>query len=166
MALAGARSIPPNHSSQAQQTTCSGLLTAIPASPAAWSRLCWKRGNPGGNTMRAQQPHVGHKNLQWKGGVRLPLVLKPINRQGWWKGTFALFQRPATRGRGAPVQRPTPPTDNRGMRGALIDGGRGYMQKRHSQFWESSQNWSCGGLIGCLRGSHDQYLISQACFFF
>ena len=138
VALAAARSIPPNPGSQGQRTTCSGLLTASPASPASWSRLCWKRGNPGGNTVRAQQPHVGHKNLQWKGGVRLPLVLKPINRQGWCKGTFALFQRPASRGRGVPVQKPTPHTDSRGMGGALIDEGRGYMQKWHSQPWESS----------------------------
>lgn len=166
MALAAARNIYPNPGSQGQRATCGGLLTAIPASPASRSWLCWKRGNPGGNTVRVQQPHVGHKNLQWKRGVRLPLVLKPIKRQGWRKGMFVLFQRPASRGRGAPVQKPTPHTDNRRVGGALIDGGRGYMQRQHSQFWESSRHWSCGDLIGCLRGSRDQYLISQACFFF
>ena len=71
---------------------------------------------------------LGTKNL--KRGVQLPLVLKPIKRQGLWKGTFVLFQRPATRGRGAPVQRLTSHTDNQGVGGAFIDGGRGYMQKQ------------------------------------
>ena len=46
------------------------------------------------------------------------------------EGTFVLFQRPATRGRGAPVQRLTSHTDNQAVGGAFIDGGRGYMQKQ------------------------------------
>ena len=41
------------------------------------------------------------------------------------EGTFVLFQRPATRGRGAPVQRLTSHTDNQAVGGAFIDGGRG-----------------------------------------
>lgn len=93
---------------------------------------------------------LGTKNL--KGGVQLPLVLKPIKKQGWWKGTFVLFQRPATRGRGAPVQRPTPHADNQG-----VGGEKGLHAETDSQLWESSRNWSCSGLIGCSRGTHDQY---------
>ena len=34
------------------------------------------------------------------GRVRLLASPKPINRPGWWKGKFALFQMPATGGRG------------------------------------------------------------------
>ena len=40
-------------------------------------------------------------------GVHLPVVLKPIQRQGWWKGKSVLFQRLATRdgeGNGTPLQ--------------------------------------------------------------
>ena len=33
-------------------------------------------------------------------GVWLLATLKPINRPGWWKGKFALFQRSAAGGRG------------------------------------------------------------------
>ena len=39
--------------------------------------------------------------------------------------------------RRTPVRRPTPPTDNQGAR-ALIGGGRGCVQKQHSQLWPSS----------------------------
>ena len=44
-------------------------------------------------------------------GVQLLATQKPINRPGWWKGTFALFQILATGGWGwqTSVQRPTPP---------------------------------------------------------
>ena len=61
-------------------------------------------------------------------GVRLLAAQKPVKRQGWWKGKFALFWMPATGGgRGwTSVQRPTPspPNDNQGAR-AFIDRGRG-----------------------------------------
>ena len=41
--------------------------------------------------------------------VQLLPVLKATKRQGWWKGTFGLFQRPAAeRGWQPLVQRPTP----------------------------------------------------------
>ena len=54
-----------------------------------------------------------------------PFLLRP----GWWKGKLALFWRLASgreEGRGArmPVQRPAPPTDNRGAR-AFTGGRRG-----------------------------------------
>ena len=44
-------------------------------------------------------------------GVRLLPTLKPIlERQGWWKGRFALFRRSASSGeRADSVQMPTPP---------------------------------------------------------
>ena len=60
-------------------------------------------------------------------GVWLLAAQKPIKRQGWWKGQFALFWRPAGQLGGAgrtPVQRPTPPTDNQCAR-AFIGQGRG-----------------------------------------
>ena len=45
------------------------------------------------------------------GGVWLSAAQKPISRPGWWKGKFALFQMPATEGRGwwTSVQRLTYP---------------------------------------------------------
>ena len=38
-------------------------------------------------------------NTVTESGVRLLIAQKPIKRQGWWKGKFALFWTPATRGR-------------------------------------------------------------------
>ena len=35
-----------------------------------------------------------------KGYVQLYTAEKPVNRLGWWKGKFALFQMPATGGGG------------------------------------------------------------------
>ena len=58
-------------------------------------------------------------------GVRPLTVQKPIKRQGWWKGKFALFQMPATRGRGGLLSKGRlPPTDSQWAR-AFIDGRRG-----------------------------------------
>ena len=39
-----------------------------------------------------------------------------------------------------------PSTDNQGVR-TFISRGRGYRQRQHTQLWQSSWNWSCGGLI-------------------
>ena len=71
-------------------------------------------------------------------GVQLLAAQKAINRPGWWKGKFVLFQVAATVGGGwqTSVQRPTPhpaATDKRGVR-AFTDrfGGEGHMQKQHS----------------------------------
>ena len=73
--------------------------------------------------------------LKGRGGVQLLTAQKAINRPGWWRGKFALFQMPPTWGEGwTSVQRPTPPTttthtrththSNRGAR-AFIDRRRG-----------------------------------------
>ena len=35
-----------------------------PGQPSAMAVGCWKRGNPGGSIMRAQQPHVGHQKSE------------------------------------------------------------------------------------------------------
>ena len=52
---------------------------------------------------------------------------RPINRPGWWKGKFALFQMLANVGGqmlATSVQRPAPPGATSGAR-AFIDGRRG-----------------------------------------
>ena len=61
-----------------------------------------------------------------KSGVQLLTAQKPIKRQGWWKGKFALFWMLATGGGGGqtPVQRPTPPSYNQWAR-AFMGWGRG-----------------------------------------
>ena len=41
-------------------------------------------------------------------GVWLLAAQKPISRPGWWKGKFALFQIPATAGRGWQACSPPP----------------------------------------------------------
>ena len=43
-------------------------------------------------------------------GVWLLTTQKPINRLGWWKGKFDLFQMPVTGGGWTSVRRLTPPT--------------------------------------------------------
>lgn len=48
------------------------------------------RGKAGASIARVQQPHVGSR----KAGVHLPVVLKPIQRQGWWKGKSVLETAP------------------------------------------------------------------------
>ena len=57
-------------------------------------------------------------------GVRLLAAQKPVNRPGWWKGKFALFQMPDTGGGGwqARVQRPD---DKQGVRAVIDRGGAG-----------------------------------------
>ena len=56
-------------------------------------------------------------------GVQLLTAQKPINRQGWWKGKFALFWMPATGG-GHLSKGWICITDNQWAR-AFIDGGTG-----------------------------------------
>ena len=58
-----------------------------------------------------------------KEGVHLLATLKPIKRQGWWKGKFALFWRPATWGEGGRLSKGQLPRAD-GAR-AFIGGGRG-----------------------------------------
>ena len=79
-----------------------------PASPqqrvprSLQGELSWLQlysGNPGEpDVMRAQQPHVGWQKTVTESGARLLASLKPIKRQGWWKGKFVLFWRLATMG--------------------------------------------------------------------
>ena len=64
-------------------------------------------------------------------GVRLLPAQKPIKRQGWWKGKFALFPRPATGGwagggGGDVCARPAPPATLtiRGQELSFMDGAR------------------------------------------
>ena len=59
------------------------------------------------------------KSTVTESGVRLLTAQKPMKRQAWWNGKFALFQRPAA-GMG---EGQLPPTDNQWAR-AFIDGGR------------------------------------------
>ena len=64
-------------------------------------------------------------------GVWLLAAQKPIKRQGWWKGKFALFWRPTTGGvdggwrvDSSPKAASPTPTASQGAR-AFIGGGRG-----------------------------------------
>ena len=54
--------------------------------------------------------HMKVQYCYWKVGVWLLTTQKPVNRLGWWKGKFALFQMPVTGGGWTSVWRPTPPT--------------------------------------------------------
>ena len=92
-------------------------------------------------------------------GVQLLAAQKAINRPGWWKGKFVLFQVAATVGGGwqTSVQRPTPPhpaaTDKREVR-AFIDGFRGGGTCRNSTVISNSQlqighQWSVQHHLGC-----------------
>ena len=53
-------------------------------------REAWE-GHFGEREQHAPSPHVTES------AVRLLAAQKPIKRQGWWKGNFALFWMPATR---------------------------------------------------------------------
>ena len=67
-------------------------------------------------------------------GVWQLAAIKPVMRQDWWKGEFALFQMPATRGEGGLLFKVlTSPTDNQWAGKSFCRQGRGYMQKQHSQ---------------------------------
>ena len=61
-----------------------------------------------------------------KSGVQQLGSLKPIKRQGWWKGKFALFRRPMGRGGGKDCwpKADFPPTNDLWAR-VFIGGGRG-----------------------------------------
>ena len=69
-------------------------------------------------------------------------TLKPVRRQGWWGGKFALFQMPETEGGEVEDEgwtsrhRVDSLTDNCWAR--QIGRGRGYRQEQHSQLWQSS----------------------------
>ena len=67
-------------------------------------------------------------------------ALKPIKRQGWWKGKFALFWRPATAGvaggggGGLPALTIRGKSFSRGVSGLYRQReGGGYVQKQHRQ---------------------------------
>ena len=59
-----------------------------------------------------------------KSGVQLLTALKPIKRQGCWKGKFALFQGPATTGKADSCPKDYSLTANQWARG-FRGGGRG-----------------------------------------
>ena len=68
---------------------------------------------------------------------------KLINRPGWWKGMFALFQMPATGGEGEHLSKghprlpPKQPLLASSGAGAFRDKRRDYMQKEYSQLRQS-----------------------------
>ena len=76
-----------------------------------------------GKHSRELRVPVGHVT---ESGVRLLAAQKPIKKQGWWKGKFALFWIPATGGgEGRRLSEGwLPPTDSQWAR-AFIDRGRG-----------------------------------------
>ena len=76
---------------------------------------------------------VLQKDTVTESGVQLLAAQKPIKRQSWWKGKFALFWMSAMGVGRTPVQRPTPPTnDNRGQELSQTE-GEGSLQKQHRQ---------------------------------
>ena len=81
--------------------------------------------------------------------VQLLAALKPMKSSGWCKGNFAVFQRLATLGEGRVLSTGQLPHHWQWAR-AFIGGGRSYMQKQHSQLWQSSWNWSCSGLSSVI----------------
>ena len=91
-------------------------------------------------------------------GVQLLATQKPINRPGWWKGTFALFQMLATGGWGwqTSVQRPTPPQKAGGESFYRQSGGEGtcrnstVVSNNHLQI---GHQWSDQHHLDCFRNS-------------
>ena len=67
-------------------------------------------------------------------GVWLLTAQKPINRTGWWKGKFALFQTAATRQEGGCLSRGQLPSTDSQWGGSFIDRRRGL----HSEAAEST----------------------------
>ena len=89
----------------------------------------------------------------WQLAARKPI----LERQRWWEEKFALFWRLATRGEGGLMSKGQLSTSHqwaRAFKGEFREGesekGGGYMQKPCSQLWQSSWNWSCGGLISVI----------------
>ena len=103
------------------------------------------------------------KNL--KGGVQLPIVLKPIDKEARLVERDVCFISEASNQReGSSCPKADFSHWQSGGGGRFYRWRKGLHTEAHSQLWESSRNWSCGGLIGCSCGCHDQYLISQASF--
>ena len=72
-----------------------------------------------------------------KCGVWLLTAQNPVNRPGWWKGMFALFQMPATGREGEHMpkgQLPIPTSREPGVGVATW--------RNRSNLWQSSSNWS------------------------
>ena len=82
-----------------------------------------------------------------EGSVWGPLLTtqKPVNRPGWWKRKFALFQMPATgegEGGGHLSKGQLSNPDKQGVRVFTELGLGGYTQKQHSHLQQSSSNRS------------------------
>ena len=81
-------------------------------------------------------------------GVKLLATQKPVNRPGWWKRKFALFQMLATgEGEGGRhlSKGQLPNLDRQGVNvftDRVVGWGGGYTQKQHSHPQQSSSNWS------------------------
>ena len=93
-----------------------------------------------------------------KVGVWLLAALKPIKRQGWWKGKFALLQRLAIVGEGGLMSKgQLPPTDNQGAR-AFIGRGRGLhaetAQAALTVLLRLVMRWSDQHCLGCFKYSY------------
>ena len=95
-----------------------------------------------------QHPHVAEN------GVWLLSPWKPVKRPGWWKEKLAFFQKTATWEDGLLSKDQLSPTDNQWAR-AFIDGGKGSMQKQHSQLChlEIGYHWSDLHHLDCFRDS-------------
>ena len=109
---------------------------------------------PGPRVTRGHPRGIQHILNVIKSGVRLLTTLKPIKRQGWWKGKFALFKRLATRAGGGGqgwtrVQRPPPPhwqsmgkSFYRWREGATRRNGTGssdrHLETGHAVVWPAS----------------------------
>ena len=65
--------------------------------------------------------------------VWLIAAQKLINRPGWWKGRFALFQTLATEAGGCLSKGPLPHPDKQEARALIDRGGRGVCAETHSR---------------------------------
>ena len=113
-----------------------GTLTA--GGMAAAPRAGWGGGISGQVSRERSSPTRAPTATPRKAGVRPPVVLRPVQRQGWWKGKCFVSEASNQRVGGSPIQRLPPTTDNQGTR-AFLDGGGGYMQRQHSRRLQSSR---------------------------
>ena len=103
--------------------------------------------------------------------VQLLATQKSMNRPGWWKGNFALFQRQAKGVGGGqnPVQRPTPAPSMTISERELLQAERGgYMKKKKSALTVILKlvlQWSHQHYLDCFKYSQSS-VPGSICFHF